>query len=80
MARPLKTMLLGLLIMLFGAIIGSSPAINGLLLANFYAHSTSGIVPSLQDIYAQLLQFDYLVVAIIAVGFIVGIVGFFIKD
>ncbi len=80
MTRSTKTMFLGLLIMIFGAIIGSSPAITGLLLANFYAHSTSGSVPSLQDIYAQFLQFDYLVVAIITVGFIMGIVGFFIRD
>ena len=80
MTRSTKTMFLGLLIMIFGAIIGSSPAINGLLLANFYAHTPNGILPSSQDIYTQFLQLDYLAVAIIAVGFIVGIVGFFIKD
>ena len=81
MARSLKTMLLGLLIMIFGAILGSSPAVNGLLLANLYTRNGSSvIVPSLQDIYAQFLSFDYIVVAIIVVGLLTSIVGFFLKD
>ena len=81
MARSLRTMLLGLLIMIFGAILGSSPAVNGLLLAAIYTRNGSSLpVPNLQDIYAQFLQFDYLVIAIIAVGLLTSIVGFFLRD
>lgn len=81
MARSLKTMLLGLLIMIFGAILGSSPAVNGLLLAALYASTSSNaVVPTLQDIYAQFLQFDYLVIAIIVIGLLTSIVGFFLRD
>ncbi len=85
MNKSIKTMLLGILVVLFGigllvAFSGSFPTVNNLVRTLFVADAPEQSIFVYGPLFGVLQNFEGIALVVLCAGFIIGIVGFFYKE